>query len=72
MTMTYSLFNNKKIPGPVARSVAMPLGVHAVPRLILASGTFFREDLVMKMLLRLLIQEEQLLSDGERMCAKYC
>ena len=32
----------------VARSVAMPLGMQAVPRLIPASVTFFRGDLVMK------------------------
>ena len=32
----------------VARSVAMPLVVHVVPRSIPAFGAFFHEDLVMK------------------------
>ena len=58
--------NNKVTSGALARSVAMllELGVQAVPRLI-TSGTFFSDDLVMKLFLRpfflfVLIQEEQL------------
>ena len=35
-------------PGAIARSVAMSLGNQEAPRSILASGTSFREDLVMK------------------------
>ena len=56
-------------PAAIARLVA--------PRSILASGTSFRENLVMKLLLQAailplpLIQEEQLSVNGERMCAKY-
>ena len=57
--------------GSVARSVAMPLGMQAVPRLIYLSGTFFHEDLVMKILLLLLIEEEQLSVNGERVYATY-
>ena len=40
-------------PGAIARSVAMLLGNQEALRSILASGTFFREDLVMKIFLRL-------------------
>ena len=39
-------------PGPIARSVAISLGNQEAPRSILASGTSFREDLVMKLFLR--------------------
>ena len=39
-------------PGSTARSVAMSLGNQEAPRSILASGTSFREDLVMKLFLR--------------------
>ena len=39
-------------PGVIARSVAMLLGNQEAPRSILASGTFFREDLVMELFLR--------------------
>ena len=38
-------------PGTIARSVVMSLGNQEAPRSILASGTSFREDLVMKILL---------------------
>ena len=38
--------------GAIARSVAMSLGNQEAPRSILASGTSFREDLVMKSFLR--------------------
>ena len=37
-----------KVPGPVARSVVMPFGMQEAPQLILVSGTFSREDRVMK------------------------
>ena len=40
------------LPGAIARSVAMPLGKQEALRSILASGTSFREDLVMKLFLR--------------------
>ena len=40
-------------PGAIARSVAMLLGNQEAPRSILAAGTSFREDLVMKLFLRL-------------------
>ena len=55
----------------------MSLGNQEAPRSILASGTSFREDLVMKfnistaILPLLLIQEEHLSVNGEKMCAKY-
>ena len=39
-------------PGAIARSVAMSLGNQEAPRSILASGTSFCEDLVMKIILR--------------------
>ena len=39
-------------PGAIARSVAMSLGNQEAPRSILASGTSFREDLVIKIFLR--------------------
>ena len=39
-------------PGAIARSVVMSLGDQEAPRSILASGTSFREDLVMKLFLR--------------------
>ena len=38
--------------GAVARAVAMPLGMQAVPRSIPVSGTFFCEDLVMEIFQR--------------------
>ena len=38
--------------GGIVRSVAMSLGNQEAPRSILASGTSFREDLVMKLFLR--------------------
>ena len=41
-----------KEPGAIARSVAMSLGNQEAPRSILASGTSFREDLVMNIFLR--------------------
>ena len=40
------------LPGAIARSVAMSLGNQEAKRSILASGTSFREDLVMKLFLR--------------------
>ena len=40
------------LPGIIAQSVAMSLGNQEAPRSILASGTSFREDLVMKIFLR--------------------
>ena len=49
----------------------MSLGNQEAPRSILASGTFFSEDLVMKIFLRLLIQEEYLSVNGEMICVKY-
>ena len=39
-------------PSAIARSVAMSLGNQEALQLILASGTSFREDLVMKLFLR--------------------
>ena len=66
--------NNEVTLGALALWVAMllELGVQAVPRSI-TSGTFFSEDLVMKLFLRsfflfVLIQEEQLSvkSNGEK------
>ena len=57
-------YNHSLLPGAIARSVAMSLGNQEAPRSILASGTSFREDLVMKIFLRpffrSLIQEEHL------------
>ena len=41
-----------KKPGALALSVAMSLGNQEASRSILASGTSFREDLVMKLFLR--------------------
>ena len=41
------LITNRKRLGTVAQSVAMPLGIQAVPRSIPASSTFFCEYLVM-------------------------
>ena len=38
-------------PGAIARLVGMSLGNQEAPRLILTSGTSFREDLVMKLFL---------------------
>ena len=38
--------------GAIARSVAISLGNQEAPRSILASGTSFREDLVLKIFLR--------------------
>ena len=58
-------------PGAKARSVAMSLGDQEAPRSILASGTSFREDLVMKLFLRPFILFRWLSVIGERMCAKY-
>ena len=43
-------------PGAIARSVAMSLGNQGAPRSILASGTSFCEDLVMKIFLRQFFQ----------------
>ena len=40
------------LPGMIARWTAMPLWVQEAPRLIPVSGTFYREDLVMKIFLR--------------------
>ena len=45
-------FTYKPGPGAVARSEAWPLGMQAIPSSIPTSGIFFREDLVMKQLLR--------------------
>ena len=39
-------------PGTIARSVSLSLGNQEAPRSILASGTSFREDLVMILFLR--------------------
>ena len=39
-------------PGTLTQSVVVHLGMQAVQRWIPASGTFFREDLVMKTFLR--------------------
>ena len=66
-------------PGALARSVAMSLGNQEAPLSILASGTSFREDLVMKLFLRPfslflplpLIQAGRLSVNGEMMCAMY-
>ena len=54
----------------------MSLENQEAPRSILAFGTSFREDSVMKIFLwpiipLPLIQEEHLSVNGERMCAKY-
>ena len=46
------LFGFLNTPGAIARSVTMSLGNQEAPRSILASGTSFREDLVMKIFLR--------------------
>ena len=40
------------LPCPVAWLVAVSLGMQATPRLTPTSGTFFHENLVLKMLLR--------------------
>ena len=70
----------KPYPSAIARSEACPLGMQAASSSILASGTFFRGDLVWRLgheqnstaILSLpLIQEEQLSFNGERMCTKY-
>ena len=63
-------------PGAIARSVAMSLGNQEATRSFLASGTSFREDLVMKIyfstiLTPPLIQEEHLSVNGENVCIKY-
>ena len=58
-------------PGAIAQSVAMSVGNQEAPRLILASGTSFREDLVIKIFLLPLIQEEHLSVNDEKMCATY-
>ena len=50
----------------------MSLGNQEAPRLILASGTSFRDFISRAILPLPLIQEEQLSVNGERMCAKYC
>ena len=47
----------------------MSLGNQEAPRSVLASGTSFCEDLVIKLFPLPLIQEEQLSVNGERMCA---
>ena len=56
--------------GAIARSVVMSLGNQGALRSIIASGTSFREDLVMKIFLPL-IHVEHLSVNGERMGAKY-
>ena len=66
-----TLSSPKVQPGAIARSVAVSLGNQEAPRSILASGTSFREDLVMKIFPLPLIQEEHLSVNGEKMCAKY-
>ena len=45
-------FYNLLKPGAIVRSVAMSLGNLEARQSILASGTSFREDLVMKLFLR--------------------
>ena len=45
-------FHNFLQPGAIARSVAMSPGNQEAPQSMLASGTSFREDLVMKLFLR--------------------
>ena len=47
-----NIFDNTNPLGAIAWSVAMSLGNQEAPRSILASGTSFREDLVMKLFLR--------------------
>ena len=54
-----------EMPGAIARSVAMSLGNQEAPGSILTSGISFMKIWV-------LIQEEQLSVNGEKMCAKYC
>ena len=51
-------------------SGSCPLGMHAAPSSIPTSGIFFRGDLVMKIFLLPLIQEELLSVTSERMCTK--
>ena len=46
-SVTHDVTRGRK-PGAVARSEACPLGMQAAPISITTSGTFFREDLVMK------------------------
>ena len=70
LTFASMSFPPKVKPGTVALSVTTSLGKQEAPRSILSSGTFFREDLVMKIFLRpfflLLIQEEQLSVNGKK------
>ena len=63
-------------PGAIARSVAMSLGNQEAPRSIIASGTSFREDLVMKSISTAihplpLMQEEHLSVNGAGIGARY-
>ena len=46
-----TVYLHEIVPGAIARSVMMSLGNQEAPRSILASGTSFREDLVMKIFL---------------------
>ena len=63
-------------PGAVAGSEACPLGMQVAPSLIPTSGTFFwswrlgHEKISTAILPLPLIQEEQLLVTGKRMCTK--
>ena len=67
-----SMYFNIFQPSAVARSIAMSLGNQEAPRLILASGTSFRHEIISTAILPLpLIQEEHLSVNGERMGAKY-
>ena len=50
--MILRVFEKLGKPGAIAGSVAMSLGNQEAPRSILASGTSFREDLVMKIFLQ--------------------
>ena len=55
----FALESKQLAPGVVARSEVCPLGMQASTSSIPTSGTFFREELVMKKILPLpLIQEE--------------
>ena len=68
MPLNWSLMKK----GAVARLVAMPLRMQTVPRSIPSSGAFFsKENTSTAVLSLLLIEEEQLSVDGEKMCAKY-
>ena len=50
-TKTSDMSNLKFEPGAIARSLAMSLGNQEAVRSILTSGTYYREDLVMKIFL---------------------